>query len=259
MHPHQTWNFDLLAGTGIIDKVSPCQATLVDPYIRQLSKSPFFQLERQADEWGCGCWHERDGWCSQWHSSIVCNNITFGWTRQVCTYSIQEGLDGCVLDRRAEEYRGESASDGCSSNCVGYMFIRGCFLIDDHIAHLVVYFCQLLNKFRAFLLGELQYRCRYLVGLDDLDTIETLITGSSEYNLNYSPFLALVVNSFPSYEVYDTFQFIFYSNGHLHRSSRHPKFSTDLFYYPPWIGTGSDPYLNFMSGKTVGLHTCPFY
>jgi hypothetical protein len=168
-------------------------------------------------------------------------------------------LDGGVLDRGAKEYRRELAPNGCASDRICDVFIGWCFLVYDHITHLIIYFCELLDEFRTFLLGKIEYRSWYFIGLNNLDAIDIpFVMSSAGKHFYYAPFLALVVNGLPPYEVYDTFELIFYADGYLHRGSRHPKFGSNLVYNTPRVCTGSYTLSNFTSGKRVRVRTCPF-
>jgi hypothetical protein len=98
-------------------------------------------------------------------------------------------LNSGVLDRGAKENRREFASYSRSPNRMGYVLVRGGFLVDNYITHLIVDFCELLDEFRSFFFGELQYRSRYLIGLDDLDSINIMVNRSlAEDDQNTHPF-----------------------------------------------------------------------
>jgi len=63
------------------------------------------------------------------------------------------------------------------------------------------------------------------------------------------PLLTLVVNSFPSDQINDSFKFILNTDGNLNRRGWHPQLFSDLVYHTPRIRTGS---IHFVDKRDSG-------
>lgn len=96
--------------------------------------------------------------------------------RQVCANTVQERLNRCVLDSRAEEDGGELERNGRATNGLRELRRGGILFHDEHVTDLFVHFGELFDQFLSFLLREVENFGRNIVGLDDCLTGDNLLS-----------------------------------------------------------------------------------
>ena len=95
VHPHESADAHILPGAPVDDRIAPLDRALVDPNISQLTKSCFFELERERDEGVLRIRRQNDlCFILQDVQGFVADVSGIG---QVKSYCVQERLNGRVL------------------------------------------------------------------------------------------------------------------------------------------------------------------
>lgn len=88
VHSHQPRHLDLLPCPRIVDQSTTLQRTLVDPHIRELAITSFFQLEGETDERCLSGRHQGYWRGSSRKRGVECLRGCFGGVGQVGTHAV---------------------------------------------------------------------------------------------------------------------------------------------------------------------------
>lgn len=138
MHPNQTGNLDLLAGSSVEDQTTAPEFTLVHTHVRQLAVTAFLELESQANKWRIGSWHKRHRRRGRRQSSVEGLRGYLGRVGQVSANAIKQRLHRSVLVRGTHENRCEAQAHGGTTHRLCNVMVADWLLIKEEIAERLI-------------------------------------------------------------------------------------------------------------------------